>query len=53
LSPGYFNTVEEIDIILHALKEIAEMKLPMSLPKTGEEEMSNRVDKRESRKTIR
>jgi cysteine desulfurase family protein len=36
LSPGYFNTVEEIDIILHALKKIARTKLPMSLPKTGE-----------------
>lgn len=28
LSPGYFNTVEEIDLALHALEKIARTKLP-------------------------
>ena len=37
LSPGYFNTVEEIDLTLHALEKIARMKLPKGLPKTRKE----------------
>jgi cysteine desulfurase family protein len=53
LSPGYFNTTEEIDIILHALEKIARTKLPMSLPKTREREMSNLVERRGSRKIVR
>lgn len=33
LSPGYFNTVEEIELTLEALEKIAGMELPKGLPK--------------------
>jgi cysteine desulfurase family protein len=36
LSPGYFNTIEEIDLTLKALKEIAINKLPKPLPRVND-----------------
>jgi cysteine desulfurase family protein len=38
LSPGYFNTVEEIDLALHALERIAGTKLPKGCRRLENEE---------------
>ncbi len=48
LSPGYFNTVEEIDMTLHALERIATMKLHKDLPKTRSERNAVTLERRES-----
>ena len=48
LSPGYFNTVEEIDLTLQVLEKIATMKSPRDLSKTRNRAMTASVRRREN-----